>query len=429
MATSTTSSARSKTSNSTTKVSSKAKKPGTKSQIFAWEGIDRRGNKTKGEITGINVALAKAELRKQGVIANKVKKKSKPLFGSGQKKIKPMDIALFTRQLATMMKAGVPLVQSFDIVAEGLENLSMRKLVMEIKVEVEAGNSLGNSLRKHPKYFDDLFCSLVSSGEQSGSLESMLDRVALYKEKSEALKSKIKKAMKYPAAVVAVAFIVTVILLVKVVPTFQDLFEGFGADLPAFTLFVIGLSKWMQTYWIGLIFGVVCAIFAFKQAKLRSEAFRNGMDIMFLKLPVVGNIVYQSTIARFARTLSTTFAAGVPLVEALDSVADATGNVIYRRAVLKVKEDVSAGQQLQFSMRSTGVFPPMAVQMVAIGEESGALDAMLEKVASYYEAEVDNSVDGLTSLMEPLIMSVLGVLVGGLITAMYLPIFQLGSVV
>ena len=406
-----------------------AKKTGLQSQVFVWEGVDRRGNKTKGEINGISVALAKAELRKQGVIANKVKKKSKPLFGTGQKKISPMDIALFTRQLATMMKAGVPLVQSFDIVSEGLENLSMRKLVMDIKGEVEAGNNLGNSLRKYPQYFDDLFCSLVSSGEQSGALESMLDRVATYKEKTEALKSKIKKAMKYPAAVVIVAFIVTVILLVKVVPTFQELFEGFGADLPAFTLFVIGLSDWMQKYYWVLILAIIGLVMAYKQARLRSEAFRNALDKMYLKLPVVGNIVYQATIARFARTLATTFAAGVPLVEALDSVADATGNVVYRRAVQKVKEDVSSGQQLQFSMRSTGVFPPMAVQMVAIGEESGALDEMLDKVASYYEAEVDNSVDGLTSLMEPLIMSVLGILVGGLITAMYLPIFQLGSVV
>lgn len=406
-----------------------AKKTVPQAQIYVWEGVDRRGNKTKGEITGLSMSLAKAELRKQGVISNKIKKKPQPLFGSGNKKISPMDIALFSRQLATMMKAGVPLVQSFDIVAEGLENPSMRKLVMDIKGEVEAGNNLGNSLRKHPQYFDDLFCSLVSSGEQSGALENMLDRVATYKEKTEALKSKIKKAMKYPAAVVIVAFIVTVILLVKVVPTFQELFEGFGADLPAFTLFVIGLSDWMQKYYYILIFAIIAAVIAFRQARLRSEKFRNGLDRMYLKLPVVGTIVYQATIARFARTLSTTFAAGVPLVEALDSVADATGNIIYRRAVLTVKEDVSAGQQLQFSMKSTGVFPPMAVQMVAIGEESGALDSMLDKVATYYETEVDNSVDGLTSLMEPIIMSVLGILVGGLITAMYLPIFQLGSVV
>jgi type IV pilus assembly protein PilC len=423
-----TSTTRSKASAAKMKAPS-AKKTGLQAQVFVWEGVDRRGNKTKGEISGISVALAKAELRKQGVIANKVRKKSKPLFGTGQKKIAPMDIALFTRQLATMMKAGVPLVQSFDIVSEGLENLSMRKLVMDIKGEVEAGNNLGNSLRKYPQYFDDLFCSLVSSGEQSGALESMLDRVATYKEKTEALKSKIKKAMKYPAAVVIVAFIVTVILLIKVVPTFQELFEGFGADLPAFTLFVIGLSDWMQKYYWILILSIIGLVIAYKQARLRSEEFRNTLDKMYLKLPVVGNIVYQATIARFARTLATTFAAGVPLVEALDSVADATGNVVYRRAVQKVKEDVSSGQQLQFSMRSTGVFPPMAVQMVAIGEESGALDEMLDKVATYYEAEVDNSVDGLTSLMEPIIMSVLGILVGGLITAMYLPIFQLGSVV
>ncbi|MEJ2755285.1 MAG: type II secretion system F family protein, partial [Gammaproteobacteria bacterium] len=345
------------------------------------------------------------------------------------KKITPMDITVFSRQLATMMKAGVPLVQSFDIVADGLENPSMTKLVRDIKTEVESGNSLGASLRKYPKYFDDLFCSLVASGEQSGALENMLDRVASYKEKTEALKSKIKKAMKYPTAVIVVAFIVTAILLVKVVPTFQELFEGFGADLPAFTVFVIGLSEWMQSYWFILVGIIIAAVFAFRQARRRSKPFANAVDRLTLKLPVVGNILFQATVARYARTLSTTFAAGVPLVEALDSVAGATGNVVYRTAVLQIKEDVASGLQLQHSMKATGVFPSMAIQMVAIGEESGALDTMLDKVATYYEDEVDNAVDGLTSLMEPLIMAVLGILVGGLITAMYLPIFQLGSVV
>lgn len=399
------------------------------SQVFTWQGTDKRGKKTKGEVSGASIALAKAELRRQGIVAAKIRKKPKPLFGDGQKKITPMDITIFTRQLATMMKAGVPLVQSFDIVADGLENPSMSKLVREIKTEVESGNSLGGSLRKHPKYFDDLFCSLVSSGEQSGALESMLDRVATYKEKTEALKSKIKKAIKYPVAVIVVAFIVTAILLVKVVPTFQELFEGFGADLPAFTMFVIGISEWMQSYWYILVGVIIATVAGFKQARQRSKAFSDAVDRAMLKFPIVGNILFQATIARFARTLSTTFAAGVPLVEALDSVAGATGNVVYRNAVNQIKEDVASGQQLQYSMKSTGVFPPMAIQMVAIGEESGALDGMLDKVASYYEEEVDNAVDGLTSLMEPMIMAVLGVLVGGLITAMYLPIFQLGSVV
>lgn len=398
-------------------------------QVFVWQGTDKRGNRTKGEVSGTSVALAKAELRRQGIIAAKIRKKPKPLFGDGQKKITPMDITIFTRQLATMMKAGVPLVQSFDIVADGLENPSMAKLVREIKIEVESGNSLGGSLRKHPKYFDDLFCSLVASGEQSGALEAMLDRVATYKEKTEALKSKIKKAVKYPIAVIVVAFIVTAILLIKVVPTFQELFEGFGADLPAFTQFVIGISEWMQAYWYILIGIIIATVFSFKEACRRSTNFSDGVDRAMLKFPIVGNILFQATIARYARTLSTTFAAGVPLVEALDSVAGATGNVVYRNAVNRIKDDVASGQQLQHSMKATGVFPAMAIQMVAIGEESGALDGMLDKVATYYEEEVDNAVDGLTSLMEPMIMAVLGVLVGGLITAMYLPIFQLGSVV
>jgi len=410
---------------------SAARKPKAKesSQVFIWQGTDRRGNSTKGEVTGSSLALAKAELRRQGIIHTKIRRKPKPLFGEKQKKITAMDITIFTRQLATMMKAGVPLVQSFDIVADGLENPSMGKLVREIKIEVESGNSLGGALRRHPKYFDDLFCSLVSSGEQSGALESMLDRVATYKEKTEALKSKIKKAIKYPVAVIVVAFIVTAILLIKVVPTFQELFEGFGADLPAFTLFVIGISDWMQAYWFMLIGAIAVAVFAFKEANRRSQAFSDAVDRLVLRFPVVGNILFQATVARYARTLSTTFAAGVPLVDALDSVAGATGNVVYRNAVNYIKEEVAAGQQLQYSMKATGVFPAMAVQMVAIGEESGALDSMLDKVANYYEEEVDNAVDGLTSLMEPMIMAVLGILVGGLITAMYLPIFQLGAVV
>ncbi|MCG8315475.1 MAG: type II secretion system F family protein [Pseudomonadales bacterium] len=414
----------------TTTTQPKQKAAPPKQVVFSWQGKDKKGNVIKGEISGVSMSVVRAELRKQGINAQKVRKKPQPLFGgSKQKKISPLDIAIFTRQLATMMKAGVPLVQSFEIVADGLENPSMRDLVLKIKSEVEAGNSLANALKSNPAYFDDLFCSLVESGEQSGALETMLDRIAIYKEKTEALKAKIKKALKYPIAVVVVALVVTAILLIKVVPTFQELFEGFGAELPAFTQWVIGISEWMQEWWIVFFGGIGLAVFAFNQAKKRSQAFSDSLDRMVLKAPVAGNIVFQSTIARFARTLSTTFSAGVPLVEALDSVAGATGNVVYRRAVLKIKEEVSSGTQLNFSMKSAGVFPPMAVQMTAIGEESGALDTMLDKVATFYEDEVDNAVDGLTSLMEPLIMAILGVLVGGLIIAMYLPIFQLGSVV
>ena len=400
-----------------------------KVQLFVWEGTDKRGNKVKGELPGQNITLIKAELRKQGINANKVRRKPTALFSQGKKKITPLDIAVFTRQLATMMKAGVPLVQSFDIVAEGHDNPSMRELLLKIKSDIEGGNNLANSLKQHPQYFDDLFCSLVESGEQSGALETMLDRVAIYKEKTEALKAKIKKAVKYPIAVVVVAVIVTAILLIKVVPTFQELFAGFGAELPAFTQMVIGLSEWMQEWWLALFGGLVAGSFAFIEAKKRYPAFNDALDRMAIKAPIVGNIVFKATIARFARTLATTFAAGVPLVDALDSVAGATGNVIYRNAVTKIKDDVSSGTQLNFSMKASGVFPAMAVQMTAIGEESGALDTMLDKVATYYEDEVDNAVDSLTSLLEPLIMAVLGVLVGGLIIAMYLPIFQLGSVV
>ena len=399
-----------------------------KTSTFVWEGKDRKGSVVKGELSGQNPALVKAQLRKQGINPTKVRKKGMSLGGSG-KKIKPIDIALFARQMATMMKAGVPLLQSFDIIADGVEKPSMRKLVDELKQHVAAGNSFAAALRTKPEYFDDLFCNLVDAGEQSGALETLLDRVATYKEKTEALKAKIKKAMNYPIAVVAVAVIVTCILLIKVVPQFKEVFSSFGAELPAFTLFVIALSEGLQEWWFIFLIAFVGAGYAFMQAKQRSEKFRDMLDRTILKAPVVGNIVYKAAVARYARTLSTTFAAGVPLVEALDSVSGATGNVVFRNAVNKVKQDVTSGMQLNFSMRTTNAFPAMAVQMTAIGEESGALDTMLDKVASYYEAEVDNAVDGLTALMEPLIMSVLGVLVGGLIIAMYLPIFQLGSVV
>ncbi|WP_061240494.1 type II secretion system F family protein [Ectopseudomonas composti] len=399
-----------------------------KTSVFAWEGTDRKGGKVKGELSGQSPALVKAQLRKQGINPIKVRKKAVSLFGAG-KKIKPMDIALFTRQMATMMKAGVPLLQSFDIIAEGVGNPNMRKLIDEVKQEVAAGNSFASALRKKPMYFDDLYCNLVDSGEQSGALETLLDRIATYKEKTESLKAKIKKAMTYPIAVVVVAVIVTAILLIKVVPQFESVFQGFGAELPAFTQVVVDLSRGLQHWWFVVLAIVFAATFAFSQSYKRSEKFRDALDRVLLKTPIIGDILYKAVVARFARTLATTFAAGVPLVDALESVAGATGNVVFRNAVHKIKVDVSSGTQLNFSMRSTGIFPTMAVQMTAIGEEAGSLDEMLDKTASYYEEEVDNAVDNLTTLMEPMIMAVLGVLVGGLIVAMYLPIFQLGAVV
>lgn len=395
---------------------------------FKYEGKDRKGTKIAGELQGTNAALAKAQLRKQGILVTKINRQS-TLFAKRSKPIKPLDIAFFTRQLATMMQSGVPIVQAFEIIAEGAEKPSVSKLVTEIKTDVAAGNTLADALRKHPRYFDDLFCNLVESGEQSGRLESLLDRIATFKEKTEALKAKIKKAMTYPIAVVLVAIIVTAILLLKVVPQFKEVFSGFGVDLPAFTLLVIGISEWLQSWWFVILVGLVGAGYAYTQAYRRSKALRDAQDRTLLKVPVVGRILYEAAVARYARTLSTTFAAGVPLVDALSSVAGAAGNVVFYNAVMQIKDDVSAGSQLNFSMRTTGIFPSLAVQMAGIGEESGNLDGMLDKVATYYEAEVDNKVDNLTTLLEPMIMCVLGVLVGGLIIAMYLPIFQLGNVV
>ncbi|MDB5983867.1 MAG: type secretion system protein [Pseudomonas sp.] len=399
-----------------------------KVSVYSWEGKDRKGAKIVGELTGHNQALVKAQLRKQGITPIKVRKKAVSIFGEG-KKIKPVDIAFFTRQMSTMMKAGVPLLQSFDIIGESADNPRMRTLVNDIKQEVAAGNSFAHSLKKKPEYFDDLYCNLVDAGEQAGALETLLDRVATYKEKTEQLKAKIKKAMTYPIAVVVVALIVSAILLVKVVPQFQSIFASFGAKLPAFTLMVIGLSEVLQEWWYIVLLGLIVFVLAFKRAYKTSQKFRDSLDRALLKVPIVGKLIYKSSIARYARTLSTTFAAGVPLVEALDSVAGATGNVVFKNAVYKIKQDVSTGMQLNFSMRSTGVFPTLAIQMTAIGEESGALDSMLDKVATFYEDEVDDMVDNMTALMEPFIMAVLGVVVGGLVIAMYLPIFQLGSAV
>ncbi len=399
-----------------------------KISVYAWEGTDKKGTKMTGELSGQNPALIKAQLRKQGINPGKVRKKSAAIFSLGQR-IKAHDIALFTRQMATMMKAGVPLLQSFDIIGEGFDNPAMRKLVDDVKQEVAAGNSFAAALRKKPQYFDELYCNLVDAGEQAGALDTLLERVATYKEKSESLKAKIKKAMTYPLAVVFVAIIVTGILLVKVVPQFESVFKGFGAQLPAFTVMVIGLSQFMQDWWWLMLGVLIAAIFGVRHAFRTSQGFRDRTDTWLLKLPLIGTLMYKSAVARYARTLSTTFAAGVPLVEALESVAGATGNIVFKRAVLRIKQDVSTGMQLNFSMRTSGIFPNMAIQMTAIGEESGALDDMLDKVASFYEAEVDNMVDNLTSLMEPFIMVVLGVIVGGLVVAMYLPIFQLGNAI
>ncbi|TLM76963.1 type II secretion system F family protein [Microbulbifer harenosus] len=395
---------------------------------YIYKGVDAKGNKVEGEITASNPALIKAQLRRQGIIANRVQKKPKSLF-SGSKKIKPGDIALFTRQLATMMKAGVPLVQSFEIVADGSDNAGVKELVMKIRDDVASGTSFADSLRKHPLQFDDLFCNLVSSGEQSGALETMLDRIATYKEKTESLKKKIKKAMTYPIAVVLVAVIVTAILLIKVVPQFAQTFAGFGADLPAFTLFVLGLSEWMQEYWLLAFFGLTVSIGGTLEIKKRNKNVSQFFDKMMLKIPVLGLITYNSIAARYARTLATTFAAGVPLIDALKSVAGATGNVVYEEATLKIRDSVATGIPLNTAMNHSGLYPNMLVQMTAIGEESGALDEMLGKAADFYEEAVDNLVDNLTTMLEPMIMTILGVLVGGLLVAMYLPIFNLGNVI
>ncbi|MCA0894297.1 type II secretion system F family protein [Microbulbifer agarilyticus] len=395
---------------------------------YVYKGVDAKGNKVEGEISGNNPALIKAQLRRQGIIANKVQKKPKPLFGTG-KKVKPADIALFTRQMATMMKAGVPLVQSFEIVADGLDNEGLKELIFKIRDDVASGTAFADALRKHPLYFDDLFCNLVASGEQSGALETMLDRIATYKEKTESLKKKIKKAMTYPIAVVVVAVAVTAILLVKVVPQFAATFSSFGADLPAFTLFVLSISEWMQKNWLLAFGGAIIGVGGALEAKKRNQNVANFFDRLMLRLPIIGQITYNSIAARFARTLSTTFAAGVPLIDALKSVAGATGNVVYQEATLKIRDSVATGIPLNGAMRSSGLYPTMLVQMTAIGEESGALDEMLGKAADFYEEAVDNMVDNLTTLMEPMIMAVLGVLVGGLMIAMYLPIFQLGKVI
>ncbi len=399
-----------------------------KDYTFAWEGTDRKGNRLKGSSIGPSEALIKSQLRKQGINPIKVSKKSTFKFG-GKGKIQAGDIAIFSRQMATMMTAGVPLVQSLEIVGRGHENPAMAEMIMGIKQHIEGGNSFAESLGKYPLQFDDLFVNLVNAGEKSGALETLLEKIATYKEKTEAIKKKVKKALTYPAAVVVVAIIVTTILLIFVVPQFEELFKGFGADLPAFTQMVVEMSRALKTN--GLFIGVLVigGVIGFIEAHKRSKKLQELMDRVMLKIPVIGDILYKSAVARFARTLATMFAAGVPLVDALDSVAGAAGNIVFYKAIIKIKDGVSTGQQLQLCMEQTGLFPPMAVQMIAIGEESGSLDAMAGKVAEFYEAEVDALVDALSSLLEPMIMAILGVLVGGLVVAMYLPIFKMGQVV
>jgi type IV pilus assembly protein PilC len=392
---------------------------------YTWEGTDRKGQKVKGKNVAASEQALRSELRRQGIAASRIREQKAARGG----KVQPADIAVFSRQLATMLAAGIPLVQSFEIVGAGHENPAMQKLILEIKSDVESGTSLHEALAKHPREFDDLFVNLVEAGEQAGALETLLDKIATYKEKTEAIKKKVKKALFYPTAVLAVAVIVTVILLIFVIPQFEELFKGFGADLPAFTQMIINLSAFVQTKGWLLLVVFAGAVYSFAEAKKRSRAFRHFLDRVSLKAPIIGPILVKSAIARYARTLSTMFSAGVPLVEALESVAGATGNIVYEDAVLRIRDEVSTGQRLQRAMENTNLFPNMVVQMIAVGEESGALDAMSAKVASFYEEDVDNAVDSMSSLLEPLIMAILGVLVGGLVIAMYLPIFKLGAVV
>jgi type IV pilus assembly protein PilC len=396
---------------------------------FIWEGVDKNRKKINGVISAKNEKLARTELTRQGYRVTKIRKKPKPLFSARVKPITPGDIAIFSRQLATMLGAGVPLVQAFDIIGKGHENPSMQTLLLGIKANIEGGDTLAESLKKNPLYFDELFCNLVEAGEHAGVLETLLDKIATYKEKTESMKKKIKKALTYPVAVIVVAFVVTAILLLFVVPVFEDMFKSFGADLPAFTRMVVNMSEWLKEWWWVVLGIVILAIYVFGYFKKRSRPFNHFLDKTLLKLPVIGMILNKSAIARFARTLSTMSAAGVPLVDALQSVAGACGNIIYAEAVLRMREEVATGQRLQFAMQQVKLFPHMVQQMVAIGEESGSMDSMLAKVADFYEEEVDNLVDNLSSLMEPLIMVVLGILIGGLIVAMYLPIFKMGAAV
>jgi len=399
-------------------------------EVFLWQGLNRKGKKISGELSAANLLELKAQLRKQGITPGRIKKKPKPLFGmSGDKAIQPADIAVVTRQIATMLGAGGPLVQTIEMIGKGHKNGNMQKLLAEVGNKLQSGIPLSECLRDHPRYFDGLYCDLVNSGEQSGSLETIYARIASYKEKSEALKSKIKKAMTYPIAVLVIAAVVTSILLIFVVPVFQEIFESFGAELPGFTLFVVGISEFMQAYWYLGLAAIFAAGYLFKKAHLNSQKFRDNVDKKILKLPVLGDLLEKAAVARFSSTLSTTFAAGVPLPDALESAAGASGNAVFRDAILEIRSEVMSGMQMNLAMRNCNIFPDMVIQMVAIGEESGAVDDMLSKVATVYEQQVDDAVDSLTSLLEPMIMAVLGVVIGGLIIAMYLPIFQIGMIV
>lgn len=400
---------------------------GIKEATFLWEGMDKRGKKVKGQMMAGGEAMVNSLLRKQGITVTKVKKQS-ALFG-GSKKITDKDITLFTRQLATMMKAGVPLLQSFEIVARGHSNPSVQRLLMEIKADIEKGSSLTQAFGRHPKYFDSLFCNLVGAGEAAGILEAVLERLAIYKEKILAIKSKIKSALFYPVSIIVVAFVITAIIMIFVIPAFKDLFTSFGADLPGPTLVVMAISDFFVKWWWAIFGAIGAGLYGFFQAWRRSKKMQMMMDRLLLRLPVFGPVIEKATIARWTRTLSTMFAAGVPLVEALDSVGGASGNQVFVEATNKIRSEVATGTSLTVAMQNTGKFPNMVLQMTAIGEESGSLDAMLGKVADFFEAEVDDAVEALSSLMEPIIMVVLGTLIGGMVIAMYLPIFKMGSVV
>jgi type IV pilus assembly protein PilC len=396
---------------------------------YDWVALDKRGKRMKGDMQAKNAALVKAELRRQGMNPQTVREKSKPLFGSTGSKVKPRDIAIFSRQLATMMASGVPMVQSFDIIVDGQKNARLKAILLDVKTAIEGGSSLHEAMGLHPIQFDELYRNLVHAGESAGVLDTVLDTVATYKERMESIKAKIKKALFYPMMVLAVALLVTTILLLFVVPVFQDTFKDAGAALPAPTQFVVSASHFMQDYWWMVFGGLAAGITALIMAKKRSPKFAHFLERIMLRLPVMGNIMHQSAIARFARTLGVTFHAGVPLVEALEAVAGATGSIIYGEAIMQMREDIAVGHQLQLAMRQTSLFPNMVVQMTAIGEESGSLDHMLFKVAEFYEEEVSNAVDNLATLLEPLIMVILGVLVGGMVISLYLPIFKLAGTI
>jgi type IV pilus assembly protein PilC len=409
-----------------------AKTPATRTnamEVFTWEGTDKRGVKMKGEASSKNANFLRAELRKQGIVPTVVRNKTKPLFGAGGKAISSQDISVFSRQIATMLQAGVPMVQSFEILAGGQKNPRMRDMLTGIRDSIAGGSSLSEAMAAYPVQFDALYRNLTRAGEGAGVLDTVLDTVATYKERTEAIKGKIKKALFYPASVIAVAILVSSILLIYVVPQFEDVFKGFGADLPAFTQMIVDASRLLTAWWWAVLLGVVGSVLGFMAIYKRSPALERNVDRLLLKLPVVGQILHQSAIARYARTLALTFKAGVPLVEALETVAGATGSIIYNEAVLRIRDDVSVGYQLNVAMTQVNIFPHMVVQMTAIGEEAGALDTMLLKVAEFYEQEVNNSVDALASLIEPFIMVVIGILVGGMVIGMYLPIFKLAATV